>query len=343
VRGRSARVLLLVATLLFSLVAVEQLLRALGFQYRTVSIEVIHQNDARLFHLFDDSHFVYDPVLIWRPKRNYEIFNSQGYRGPELAEVKPPRERRIFTVGDSNTLGWAGVDGPNWPAELGERLRRQDPTIQVMNAGVWGYSSYQGLERLREALAWQPDLVLVSFGANDAHVVPRGDRTFAAESLFTRQSARWLRWVLHFRLGQLAAAAWDGVAQPEGEGRHRVELDEYRSNLSEMIRLGREAGAEVVLLTRPFIGPVRKENWWKQYGPTYNRATVEVGEAEKALVVDIYSFFKDEDRFFSDESHFTLEGHQRAADILATHLRPWARSKRGGGSAVRVGREDAQE
>jgi lysophospholipase L1-like esterase len=319
------KLLLLGVTVLLSLVAVEQVLRAVGFEYRTVSIEVVNKDDARLFHLFKDDHFVYDPVLIWRPKAGYEIFNQQGYRGPELAEEKPPKERRVFAVGDSNTLGWAGIDGPNWPADLGERLRRYDPNIVLVNAGVWGYSSYQGLERLKEALRWEPDLVLVSFGANDAHVVPKGDRQFAGESLFTRQSARWL---LHFRTGQLAAAAWDGVGRKGSEGEHRVDFEEYRSNLQEMIRLSRAAGAEVVLLTRPFVGPVRKENWWKQFGQEYNLATAEVAEQQEAMVVDIYSFFKGQERFFSDESHFTAEGHRRAADILAIHLRPWATAGR---------------
>jgi len=319
-KGLWGKVLLLGVTVFLSLVAVEQLLRAIGFEYRTVSIEVVNEDDTRLFHLFKDDHFIYDPVLIWRPKAGYEIFNRQGYRGPELLEVKPPGERRVFAVGDSNTLGWAGADGPNWPADLAARLQRRDPGAVVVNAGVWGYSSYQGLERLKEILPWQPDLVLISFGANDAHLVPRGDRQFAGGSLFTRRSARWL---LHFRMGQLAAAAWDGLGRKGSEGHHRVGLEEYRSNLEEMIRLTRAAGAEVVLLTRPFVGPVRKENWWKQFAPEYNQATAEVAEREGAPVVDVYSFFKGQERFFADESHFTLEGHRRAADVLATYLRPW--------------------
>jgi phospholipase/lecithinase/hemolysin len=44
--------------------------------------------------------------------------------------------------------------------------------------------------------------------------------------------------------------------------------------------------------------------------------------------VDVYSFFKGQERFFSDESHFTAEGHRRAADILAIHLRPWTTAGR---------------
>jgi lysophospholipase L1-like esterase len=319
-KGRIAKALLLAVSVALCLVVAEQVLKVGHFEYRPMSIDVVNPNDARLFHVFEDAHFIYDPEIIWRPKRSYEIFNAQGFRGPELAPEKPAGERRVFAVGDSNTLGWAGPDGPNWPGELAEKWRPLDARLQVVNAGVWGYSSFQGLVRYREVLSYQPDLILVSFGANDAHLVHRGDAEFSHGSLF---GDRWARWLLHFRLAQLAAKAWDGGSRASGEERHRVEPEEYRANLREMIRLGREAGAETVLLTRPSIGEVRSPKWWKEFAAVYNLATVEVAEEEKVLVIDIYSFFKDQEKLFSDESHFNLEGHRRAASIIDLHLRRW--------------------
>ncbi|MDX1503410.1 MAG: GDSL-type esterase/lipase family protein [Thermoanaerobaculia bacterium] len=318
-RRIAARVLLLALSTALCLVLVEQLLRVAGFEYRPMSIEVASPTDARLFHLFEDEHFAYDPELIWRPQPGVGVFNRQGFRGPVLEEGKLPGEIRIFALGDSNTLGWAGQTGPNWPQDLGEMLARLDDRVEVVNAGVWGYSSFQGTLRLREALAFSPDVVLVSFGSNDAHRVRRGDREFARGSLLGRDS---LRRLLHFRTAQLAAAAWDRVAAGGGELGPRVGLEEYRENLRQMAAEARAAGALPVFLTRPFTGPVNDPGWWKAYGHTYNLATVEVAAEVGAPVVDLYTIFRERPDLFSDESHFTREGHRRAARVVVQHLVP---------------------
>jgi lysophospholipase L1-like esterase len=64
-------------------------------------------------------------------------------------------------------LGWAEADGPHWPGYLGEILGASGDRT-VVNAGVYGYTSFQGLRRLKQCLDQQPDLVLISFRINDA-------------------------------------------------------------------------------------------------------------------------------------------------------------------------------
>ena len=328
----------LVAKLLVTLVAVlgtlyvaERALRAAGYEYRPMSVAVGQMEDARLFHLFQDEHFIYHPETIWQPRPGFEIFNSQGFRGPELPVDKPEAAKWIFTVGDSNTLGWAGEDGPNWPGILAEQLRARDERIQVINAGVWGYSSFQGLHRLDQILPYAPDLVLVSFGSNDAHQVGRPDADFV-------RSSQWGRKVTHFlgayRLGQLMIASRDRLTAPAadeasaaalGDQRElsvRVPLDDYRDNLRQMARKVREAGGEVVFLTRPFHGYIRSATWWKNRGFEYNRATAEVAAELGATLIDVYSFFKALPDQFSDESHFTADGHRLAAILIRDELKP---------------------
>lgn len=321
--GRIAsRLALALFVTLLSLVAAEHSLRALGYEYRPMSVE-IGKRDTRFQHLFYDRHFVYDPGAIWRPKPGFGVFNRQGYRGPELPAVKPERATWVFALGDSNTLGWAGPDGASWPAELGGALRRIDPEVVVVNAGVWGYSSYQGLRRLEKILEHRPDLVLISFGSNDAHLVDRPDREFASGGLRgTRLEERFR----HYRLGQLMIAAWDKLwIRGERELRHRVGAEEYEANLREMISRARAVEAKAVLLTRPYEGAIRDDLWWKRFGARYNAATARVAEAEGAALVDLYSFFKERRELFADESHFTAEGHRQAAEIIALHLRPLLR------------------
>ena len=79
--------------------------------------------------------------------------------------------RCFIAIGDSNTFGWTVDDGANWPAQLEGRLRAVRPGVEVVNAGVWGYTLYQGRRRFEEMLAFHPDMVIISFGANDAHQV----------------------------------------------------------------------------------------------------------------------------------------------------------------------------
>ena len=174
--------LLVVASVALALSLAETSLRSLGYRYSPMAIEDASGRDDRLIHLFKLEDFVTDPALLWRPRANQSVFNAQGFRGHELSSPKTSGEFRIFAVGDSNTLGWAGEDGTHWPGFLEGVLAEARPDLVVINAGVWGYSSHQGLQRFLEVLDYDPDLVLISFGSNDAHYVDVSDARFAALS-----------------------------------------------------------------------------------------------------------------------------------------------------------------
>lgn len=316
-RGMAWKLLLLAGAIVVALGLAEVALRVIGYEYQPLQIAAGKNADARVYHIFDDDNFVYDPLLIWRPKPGYGVFNSLGFRGPEVG--KRNDKVRIATIGDSNTLGWAGSDGANWPADLERLLVSAGVEAEVINAGVWGYSSHQGVPRTREALELEPEIVLISFGSNDAHRVERSDAEFSGRSLGSRRLELALK---RLRTAQLVSAVLDRL-DPGGDGpRQRVDRESYRRNLETMIDEVRAAGAEPVLLTRPFTGPVTDPTGWKSLGPEYNLDTVRVAEERQVLLVDVYSFFKELDHLFADESHFTDEGHQLAAGILAKHLRP---------------------
>jgi len=319
------------------IVVCEAMLRVFDVYYHPLNIE-IHgiETDWRLAHSFEFDCFVYDPNLIWRPKKNFNVFNAQGFRGEELSEPKQPNEYRIFTIGDSNTLGWRVDDknrGSNWPANLFELLPKPtDPTIvttkpvkrySVTNAGIWGYSSYQGLQQLKEIVAYKPDLVTISFGSNDAMLVTIPDTQFTS-TLFESIIGRT-------RIGQLMIQLYDNIeagAQDVDDGVlvHRVSPDEYRANLCEMARICKENGIECVLLTRPFIGDcedhINPELWWKWFAPQYVDATIEAGREADVMVIDVNSHFKDRPDLFADESHFTEQGNRLAAKFIYEQIKP---------------------
>ena len=78
-----------------------------------------------------------------------------------------PGELRILLVGDSFAFGFYVDDD----ATFASLLSRRSPLsrVKVLNAGVPGYSSAQGLVYLRELLPrYRPHIVLIAFGTNDA-------------------------------------------------------------------------------------------------------------------------------------------------------------------------------
>jgi lysophospholipase L1-like esterase len=310
---------LLVASLVVVLGVAEFALRIAGYRYSPLKVLTpLTETDWRFEHVFKSADFTFDPDLIWRPVPGHGVFNAQGFRGEEVRGPKAAGVVRLLTVGDSNTLGHQGQHGANWPL----LLPTLDSHLAVINAGVYGYSSFQGVRRLREMLAYDPDVVLISFGANDGHLVGMTDADYA-QRLARRKG--WLTVVTISRLGQLLVDAfdkWESRGRSDAAPVRRVPLDDYRANLREMVRLCREHRAHPVLLTRPFEGHTHDADSWKSVGPDYNQVTREVAEELGVPLVDVYKEFKRRKGLFEDESHFTPEGHGEAATFVYGELAP---------------------
>jgi lysophospholipase L1-like esterase len=316
---------LLLGSTVITLALLEVGLTLAGFTTAPVDIQIARQSDARTLHVFEDDNFEHHPDLIWTPRRSHSVFNGQAFRGPEIHAPKAAGELRLFAVGDSNTLGWAGPDGAHWPADLARLIDTLHPRATVVNAGVWGYTSYQGVRRVRQTLAFDPDIILVSFGSNDAHWVVESDREYDARAFRHTDFGRALE---GFRLGELVLAAIERATRPDASLGPRVSLDDYRANLVTMVEEGRARGADVVLLTRPYMGPIDNPLWWKNRAADYAAATADVADSLGVMLVDVYSIFKGRDDLFADESHFTDEGHRLAADVIFDHIKPLIERRR---------------
>lgn len=85
----------------------------------------------------------------------------------------------IVAFGDSITLAVSGniEERLRWPSLLEAGLRERFPgrDLRVVNAGVGGNTSREGLVRMdADVVAHAPEIVLVEFGGNDA--TPQSDR-----------------------------------------------------------------------------------------------------------------------------------------------------------------------
>ena len=281
--------------------------------------------DFRMAHITGDKFRIPDPVLLWRPIDRWP-YTSQRLKGPVAEIPKPAGTFRIMCYGDSNT------DGPNekgWtevlPRVLQERYGGSGKHFEVLNAGVAGYSSYQGLRRFQQQVAtFQPDLVTVSFGYNDiAPALGSPDREFRVPPALLVSLQRQLLRYRFYRVAEKVARRWT-PEQPVSVG-ERVPLADYLANLQAFSETGREHGAAVVLLTRPHEGPraelAKVDHNWRGKIPLYNRRLLELGQRLGIAVIDVQDYFERHhpDAFY-DDCHFTLEGHAQMAEMLATEL-----------------------
>lgn len=77
---------------------------------------------------------------------------------------------RIACFGDSLTEGYGLDHDAALPVVLERRLRDDGYRITCQNFGVSGETSTDGLDRLEQVLASEPDIGVVEFGANDCFV-----------------------------------------------------------------------------------------------------------------------------------------------------------------------------
>ncbi len=157
-----------------------------------------------------------DPLLLWRLKPNLDHVywdftvvstNAQSIRADYPIGRKPAGTFRIVCLGDSVTFGYRVPPvwpekpndyNPEWqpyPMVLETELRKANPkrSIEVFPMAVPGYTSHQGLAWLRRDIGYlQPDMVIASFGWNDASLSDAPDR----ELIDTRWSSVTGRWLI---------------------------------------------------------------------------------------------------------------------------------------------------
>jgi acyl-CoA thioesterase-1 len=82
---------------------------------------------------------------------------------PLEADLRP----RIVCFGDSLTAGYGTEMGQSYPDFLQADLDRQGYSYRVVNAGISGNTTKDGLERVARIVAMKPAIVVVEFGGND--------------------------------------------------------------------------------------------------------------------------------------------------------------------------------
>lgn len=178
--------------------------------------------------------------------------SAHSFRDTPLATPRPPGQRRVLVLGDSSAFG-AGVRASDRFSEVLQR--RLDPegtdappadrSLEVINAAVPGWSSYQSLQMLRDSLhlgldalvvySLNSDLMPVRGALSDAAYFPLRRRMRALDGLGRLALVRWLRTLR-------------APAEAPRPGGLRVPFENYRENIAEIITLAESQGIRGVLV-----------------------------------------------------------------------------------------------
>ncbi|MDQ6678561.1 MAG: arylesterase [Acidobacteriota bacterium] len=85
-----------------------------------------------------------------------------------MASAAAPDTRpAVVAFGDSLSAGFGADPGKSFPDYLQRMLDQKGYHYRVVNAGVSGDTTTDGVERMREVLAVKPAVVILEFGGND--------------------------------------------------------------------------------------------------------------------------------------------------------------------------------
>lgn len=357
--------------LLFSLISIglffgltEISLHLSGFDYQRTSRFAESSLDAEPHWL--TRALVRDPMMPWswlpgpgltatQPMDHGFTYNRNGFIGPEVGKEKAPDILRVICMGDSCTLGWNSPEGETYPDHLRRLLDSFSPGMfQVINAGVSGYTSYQGLHDFRHRITpWAPDILVVSYNWNDHGDAPdqaglsigniSGERrqypdkdqpsgTLISSGRIPLGQVKTMQFVtwLHDELSRCLSPATDSPisgavrssapARPAGTGLRRVSPEDYRSNLTEFAHMAGSGNFRLIFLTQA-VNPIQHRDTepWKTYyrfQDEYNDIMRDTALQTGMPLVDAAGCDWWTETMFYDHVHTQPEGNRRIAELV---------------------------
>ena len=295
--------------------------------------------------------FERDELLGWRMVPGAEgvwgdvriAVNARGLRGPLVPEPRTPDARRLLFLGDSVTFGYGVAETPDvFPFRVGRALEAAlGAGVEVVNAGVGGYSPWQQLAWLeQEGLGFAPDAIIVGFVLNDvteklslvryggsgegwqlartAH--SRLDRFLSGSALYTtvREGAAVLRFGRDVRFGATERETRDvrqlveDPRRPAFERAWRITL----SNLTKLFALADERDIPALLVVFPYA--FQLDSPASLSGPQQRIAAF--ARQRGIQLLDLLPLMAAEEGAFLDASHLSVTGHARAAEAIAPRV-----------------------
>jgi len=255
----------------------------------------------------------------WNRDVDFTISTEEhGLRNPPLA---PEGARtRILAIGDSTTFGLGVNNEDTWPAQLEKILNEAagGERFEVLNAGMSGYSAFQGLRYLdKHGLYFRPALVTACFGHNDfATWNSKTDVERAVEHAAiveeVAEKSRSDLFVLARRALEQAEHAVEGLT---GEKRPRLTPEEFHDTLIEIKKVCDAQGIPLLFILWPYEWQVRQR---KPERVRYQPILIETCEEMGATLINLYdAFVEATEPLYLDPVHGNSAGCRAAAEAIA--------------------------
>jgi lysophospholipase L1-like esterase len=269
-----------------------------------------------------------DRELFWSPKPGFlgefrgkpVSISSLGLRGPEPALPKPAGRKRVVCFGDSITFGFAIGDEEAYPFQLGLLLAARN--VDVVNAGVTGYTSHQVLGLLRRlAPRLEADVATVLIGWNDHNKRPATDREFERRLRASTAVDRTLDRLYVYKALRAAYLRTVLKELPDSAVTQRVPLAEYRENMAAIVAECRAARIVPVFVSLP----MRKRPGDPPFATDHTRALAELAGQLSVPLLDVGELSRNapvdaNEADFIDLIHLSATGAQVMAHELARQL-----------------------
>lgn len=292
--------------------------------------------------------FKKDHDLFWRFRPSLDItsrffegkryrINSYGLRGDGI----PPKSDRIRLVflGNSCTFGWGMADNQTYVKQL-EMMINADPSlpkVEVINAGIPGYSSFQGRRFfLSDIVPLKPDILMAMFAWNDqwaaAGNIPDDEQKLPRQSIIDIQNLLSRLKIYRMTKKLLLSAVEKPLSEELNRQKpvYRVSFADFYDNLNAIVNYARVERIKPILLTSPIPSldkyyPARSNSNMHDYHERYNMQTRLAARNNSADLIDIAQEFNKYDNLYDnapkDPIHFNAEGHRIAAEAIYQYLK----------------------
>lgn len=262
----------------------------------------------------------------------YFCFPTQyrKFTSTDFAEEAAPGVHRFITVGGSHA---AGAD--SYTKYAADALAQRCPASdwEGVNLALRGIGAQRILMAAREALNYQPEILVLDFGGTNEYEDERDQAERDAVNrgvwavVFQSQLVVLGRKLLSRRL-RLPNEA-DSSRPSEAEAGERRDVQErwqasIAGHYSEILSLAHSKGVRVVVVGRAFIAPLQEV----PYGAERRAMFLAMGEEEGVSTVDVHKLFKrtlkrnpDRTLFSGDRTHYSDDGKQLIGGRLARALK----------------------
>jgi len=276
------------------------------------------------------------------------VTNSAGLRGPEVSLEKPANGFRVVCLGGSTTQGYY-EDGDTYPRQLETMLRSYESydrrlaakTVEVLNAGVQGYTTAESLVNFElRLLPYRPDVVIVCHGMNDlkASLTPgfrsdyshwrrhlRPPRTLLFDHLpILFDASAFYVLAREATLARARRGAWEELlydARPNF-GSEPAGLETFETNLRSIAAVARAADVQPILATFYYFPLVDTPETRKTAVGirSQNQMVRALAQELGVPLADVARDLPHDASLTFDGIHFTHEGNRRRAETFLRTL-----------------------